>query len=59
MITGLTLKTFAKHLTSEGFSKFPVVYWAKVSEPAGKARCAVSENMRYSIDSRTMDYNPW
>ena len=34
MITGLTLKTFAKHLTSEGFSMFLVVYWAKVSEPA-------------------------
>ena len=34
MITGLTLKTFVKHLTSEGFSMFPVVYWAKVSEPA-------------------------
>ena len=33
MITGLTLKTFAKHLTREGFSMFPVVYWAKVSEP--------------------------
>ena len=36
MITGLTLKTFAKHLTSEGFSMFPVVYRAKVSEPDGK-----------------------
>ena len=38
MITGLTLETFAKHLhvTGEGFSMFPVVYWAKVSEPAGK-----------------------
>ena len=34
MITGLTLKMFVKHLTSEGFSMFPVVYWAKVSEPA-------------------------
>ena len=31
---GLTLKTFAKHLTSEGFSMFPVVYLAKVSELA-------------------------
>ena len=34
MITGLMLKTFAKHLTSEGFSMFLVVYWAKVSELA-------------------------
>ena len=35
MSTGLTLKTFAKHLTGEGFSMFPVVYWAEASEPAG------------------------
>ena len=34
VITGLTLKIFFKHLTSEGFSMFPVVYWAKVSETA-------------------------
>ena len=39
VITGLTLKTFAKHLTSEGFSMLPVVYWAKVSEPAEILLC--------------------
>ena len=27
-----TIKPFAKHLTSEDFSIFPVAYWAKVSE---------------------------
>ena len=32
VIKRLTLKTFAEHLTSEGFSMFPVVYWAKISE---------------------------
>ena len=25
-------KTFAKHLTSEGLSIFPIAYWVKVSE---------------------------
>ena len=37
---GVNVNTFAKHahLTSEGFSMFPVVYWAKVSEPADFTR---------------------
>ena len=46
MITGLTLKIFVKHLTSEGFSMFPVVYWAKVSEPAVILWSAVVDNIR-------------
>ena len=51
----LTLKTFANHLTSEGFSMFPGVYWAKVSKPAAD-RCVPSFRAHFLLDDESLRY---